>query len=191
MPRHRFSDTRDRIERTAVRLFVKQGVTDTTVRDIAKALGLSEGALYRHFTSKDDLVWQLFEQHYVAFAGQLRTLAEAQPTTRDKLAAMIRGFCRAHDEDPERFHFLLFVQHGQLHRLPGNALTPVLAVRAVIDTGITRGELPVQSADLATALVLGIVLQPMQFAAYGRLSRDMTSLAERLVKAAWAAVTTV
>ena len=191
MPRHRFSDTRDRIERTAVRLFVKQGVTDTTVRDIAKALGLSEGALYRHFTSKDDLVWQLFEQHYVAFAAQLRTLAEAQPTTRDKLAAMIRGFCRAHDEDPERFHFLLFVQHGQLHRLPGNALTPVLAVRAVIDTGITRGELPAQSADLATALVLGIVLQPMQFAAYGRLSRDMTSLAERLVTAAWAAVTTV
>ena len=109
---------------------------------------------------------------------------------REKLAAMIRGFCRAHDENPERFHFLLFVQHGQLHRLPNDALTPVLAVRAVIDEGITRHELPAQSADLATALVMGIVLQPMQFAAYGRLPHEMTSLAERLMKAAWAAVAT-
>ena len=49
MPRHRFADTRDRIEQAAVRLFVEKGVAETTVRDIARAVGLSEGALYRHF----------------------------------------------------------------------------------------------------------------------------------------------
>jgi AcrR family transcriptional regulator len=189
MPRHRFPDTRARIEQAAIHLFVEKGVTDTTVRDIAGALGLSEGALYRHFASKDDLVWQIFERRYVDFAGELQTLAAAAPTTREKLAAMIRGLCRAHDDNPELFHFLLFVQHGQLSKLEHDTPTPVDAVRAVLAEGIASGTLPPQSADVATALVFGIVLQPMQFAAYGRLPSAMSSLSDRLVRAAWAAVT--
>jgi len=191
MPRHRFTDTRDRIEHAAIALFVEKGVTDTTVRDIARALDMSEGALYRHFSSKEELVWQLFERHYVAFATELRTLADSVPTTRDKLAVMIRGFCRAHDDNPARFHFLLFVQHGQLSKLRKGTLTPVDAVRAVVSDGIAAGEIPAQPADLATALVFGVVLQPMQFAAYGRLPSTMTSISEHLVHAAWAAVTAV
>jgi AcrR family transcriptional regulator len=188
MPRHRFTDTRDRIEKAAIRLFVEKGVTETSVRDIARAVGISEGALYRHFVSKDALVWAIFERHYVAFAGRLDALAEAETTARGKLAAMIRGFCHAHDEDPTLFRFLLFVQHGQLSRLAPGTPTPVDAVRAVIEYGIASKEIPDQPADVATALVFGIVLQPVTFAAYGRLPSTMSSMSERLVTAAWAAV---
>ena len=191
MPRHRFTDTRQRIEAAAIHLFVQKGVAETTIRDIARAVDISEGALYRHFVSKDELVRQLFERHYVEFAGSLRSLAEPETTARGKLAAMIRGFCRAHDDNPELFRFLLFVQHGQLARLSAETPTPVSAVRSVIGTAIASGELPAQPADLATALVFGIVLQPVQFAAYGSLPSDMGSLGDRLIAAAWAAVTTV
>ena len=133
MPRHRFTDTRDRIERAAIRLFVEKGVTETSVRDIARAVDISEGALYRHFVSKDELVWAVFERHYVEFAGRLDALAKAETTARRKLAAMIRGFCHAHDEDPTLFRFLLFVQHGQLSKLAPGTPTPVDAVRAVLE----------------------------------------------------------
>src|SRR5688572_14816363 len=105
MPRHRFTDTRQRIEDAATRLFV--------VRDITRAVGISEGALYRHFESKDDLVWQTFEQNYTSFALELQSLAARETGARQKVAAMIRGFCRAHDNNPTRFNFLVFVQHGQ------------------------------------------------------------------------------
>jgi AcrR family transcriptional regulator len=151
---------------------------------------MSEGALYRHFVGKDELVWQVFERHYVEFAGQLEALAAAETTVRAKLAAMIRGFCRAFDEDPLLYRFLLFVQHGQLNKLAPGSPTPVDAVRAVLAEGIATGELPAQPPDLATALVFGIVLQPVTFAAYGRLSSSLTSMCDRLVAAAWAAVTT-
>ncbi|HYS24483.1 MAG TPA: TetR/AcrR family transcriptional regulator [Vicinamibacterales bacterium] len=191
MPRHRFTNTRDRIETAAVQLFVEKGVADTTVRDIAGALEMSEGALYRHFPSKEQLVWQVFERHYIEFAGRLLKLAESESGTREKLAAMIAGFCRAYDENPRLFRFLLFVQHDQLGKLAADAPTPVEAVRMVIARGIASGELPAQDADLATSLVFGVVLQPVQFAAYGRLPSDMGSMRERLVAAAWAAVTTV
>ena len=77
MPRHRFTDTRDRIETAAIDLFVEKGVAETTVRDIARAVDISEGALYRHFVGKEELVWQLFERHYLAFADRLQALADS------------------------------------------------------------------------------------------------------------------
>src|SRR5262245_41909444 len=117
MPRHRQSGTRDRIGRAAIRLFVDQGVRETSVRDIARAADLSEGALYRHCVSKDELVWSLFERHYIAFARELQAVSGQEASTRAKVAAMIQQFCRAHDENPTLFRFLLFVQHGQLAKL--------------------------------------------------------------------------
>ena len=191
MPRHRFTDTRDRIERAAIRLFVDKGVTETSVRDIARAVDISEGALYRHFVSKEQLVWAVFERHYVAFAARLDALAQAETTARGQLAAMIRGFCQAHDDDPTLFRFLLFVQHGQLSKLAPGTPNPVDAVRTVVERGIAAKEIPDQPADVATALVFGIVLQPVTFAAYGRLPSTMGPMSERLVTAAWAAVKSV
>jgi AcrR family transcriptional regulator len=191
MPRHRFTDTRDRIEKAAIRLFVEKGVTETSVRDIARAVDISEGALYRHFVSKDELVWAVFERHYVEFAGRLEALADSETTARGKLAAMIRGFCHAHDENPTLFRFLLFVQHGQLSKLTPGTPTPVDAVRTVLERGIASNEIPDQHPDVATALVFGIVLQPVTFAAYGRLPSSMGSMSDRLVTAAWAAVKSV
>jgi AcrR family transcriptional regulator len=189
MPRHRFTDTRDRIEKAAVGLFVEKGVAETSVRDIARAVDISEGALYRHFVSKDELVWAAFERHYVEFAGRLDALAQAETTANARLAAMIRGFCHAHDEDPTLFRFLLFVQHGQLNKLARGTPNPVDAVRTVLERGIASREIPDQDPDLATALVFGIVLQPVTFAAYGRLPSTMSAMSDRLVAAAWAAVT--
>jgi AcrR family transcriptional regulator len=191
MPRHRFTDTRDRIEQAAVRLFVEKGVAETTVKDIARAVGLSEGALYRHFESKDELVWKAFERHYVAFAATLGALAQGEPTARGKIAAMIRGFCRAHDDNPTLFKFLLFVQHGQLAKLEPGTPTPVEVIRHVLERAIASREIPAQRPDLATALVFGVVLQPVTFAAYGRLPLNLGSMCERLVAAAWAAITAV
>jgi hypothetical protein len=41
----------------------KASAAPSTTSPTGRAL---RGALYRHFASKDDLVWQVFEKHYVA-----------------------------------------------------------------------------------------------------------------------------
>ena len=84
MPRHRFTNTRQRIEEAATKLFVARGITETSVRDITREVGISEGALYRHFESKEDLVWQTFEQNYTQFARELAALAASAPTAADR-----------------------------------------------------------------------------------------------------------
>ena len=40
-------DTKERIKAAALRLFVDKGVAETSIRDIALAVGFSDGALYR------------------------------------------------------------------------------------------------------------------------------------------------
>ena len=191
MPRHRFTDTRQRIEEAATKLFVARGITETSVRDITREVGISEGALYRHFESKDDLVWQTFEANYTSFARELEALAARESGARQKIGAMIRGFCRAHDDNPTLFNFLVFVQHGQLSKLAADAPTPVTVMRAVIVRAMQDGDIPAQDPDLATALVLGAVLQPATFAAYGRIALKLAPVSDRLVSAAWAALNAV
>ncbi|HSK41787.1 MAG TPA: helix-turn-helix domain-containing protein, partial [Arenibaculum sp.] len=49
-----------RIERAALEVFVRAGVDAATTRAIAAQAGCSEGALYRHWKSKDELALSLF-----------------------------------------------------------------------------------------------------------------------------------
>lgn len=63
--------TKDLIAKTALRLFVERGITETTIRDIAQAAGIAEGALYLHYASKEDLAWDLFSKNFTAFTLEL------------------------------------------------------------------------------------------------------------------------
>ena len=72
--------TKELISRTALKLFVTKGITETTVRDISQAAGIAEGTLYRHFESKEQLAWELFSENYLAFARELDRLQEDYDT---------------------------------------------------------------------------------------------------------------
>ena len=56
--------TRQHILDVALRLFSQQGVSSTSLVDIAKAAGVTRGAIYWHFKDKSDLfgeIWELSE----------------------------------------------------------------------------------------------------------------------------------
>ena len=163
--------TRGRIEAAALRLFVEQGVDATGIRDIAQAVGLSDGALYRHFRSKDELVWRLFRDGFTALAAELERLAVTERRAINRIEAMVRGFCALYDADSLLFRFLLLVQHGQLARVKPGMANPVESVRAVVAGGMKRGEIAPGDPDLATAMVMGLILQTATFKVYGRHHR--------------------
>ena len=177
--------TKAKIETSAPKLFAERGVDQTTTRDIAAGAGISEGAIYRHFESKDAMVHELFSANYLRLAGEIDELQGRETGLRRKLAAMVRAFCLLFEEDPDMFRFLLLVQHGELQKMPPDVRTPVRVVRSVIEDAIQRGEIPVQDPDVANALVFGTVLQPALFKVYGQIDQPMTALAGRLSEACW------
>ncbi|MGF1631004.1 MAG: TetR/AcrR family transcriptional regulator [Kiloniellaceae bacterium] len=180
--------TQEKIEQETLALFADKGVDRTTIGDIARAAGIAEGTIYRHFASKEELVWQLFSRNYLQLAGRLDALQAARKGLRAKLAAMVGMFCSLYEHDPDMFRFLLLVQHGQLDRITGDMQTPVKVLKAVVEAAIARGEIPLQDAEVATAMVLGMVLQVAVFRIYGRLTRPLDDFAERLTEGCWRAL---
>jgi AcrR family transcriptional regulator len=57
------AETRERLLRAAAHAFQSQGFEGTRVADIAAAAGVSNGALYSHFTSKAELLAEALRDH--------------------------------------------------------------------------------------------------------------------------------
>ena len=49
-------DTMNRIVSTAVELFRKNGVENTTMEEIAETVNIAKGTLYNHFSSKEEII---------------------------------------------------------------------------------------------------------------------------------------
>lgn len=60
--------TRAAILRTATRLFLQKGFAQTSTRDIAKEIGITQPALYHHFSDKE----VLFLNVMTNFSGRVR-----------------------------------------------------------------------------------------------------------------------
>ncbi|MEW9553085.1 TetR/AcrR family transcriptional regulator [Nonomuraea sp. NPDC050783] len=54
-------DTKARIQEVARELFVRQGVQNTSLRQISERLGITKPALYYHFASREDLVRSILQ----------------------------------------------------------------------------------------------------------------------------------
>ncbi len=180
--------TQEKIERVSLALFAEKGVDRTTIGDIARAAGIAEGTIYRHYPSKEELVWRLFSRNYLRLARELDALQAGRRGIEEKLKAMVGIFCTLYEHNPEMFRFLLLVQHGQLERVTDDMQTPVKVVKAVIEAAIADGEIPAQDAEVATAMVLGMVLQVAVFKVYGRIAAPLGDFAERLAEGCWRAL---
>ncbi len=63
LPRQRARETRTKILDAARRLFGDRGFGQATIEDIAGAAGVSNGALYHHFASKEELFKAILTDH--------------------------------------------------------------------------------------------------------------------------------
>jgi AcrR family transcriptional regulator len=85
------------IAQAAFDLFARQGFNVTTVRDIMHACGLTQGALYNHFSSKDQLLATLIIQTQSDLERELdAAVAKAGPDVVDQLFAYVRCYALRH-----------------------------------------------------------------------------------------------
>ena len=85
------TSVQSRIADAAIDLFYARGAAATTVRDITSACGLTPGALYNHYASKDQLLYVLVRDVHLVVDEQLvAVLAEAGDQPGCQLAAGVR-----------------------------------------------------------------------------------------------------
>ena len=66
------SDTRENILLTALHLFAKNGYEAVSVNDIASEIGITKGALYKHYRNKRDIFDRIVERMYQLDAQRSR-----------------------------------------------------------------------------------------------------------------------
>ncbi|WP_035939985.1 TetR/AcrR family transcriptional regulator [Knoellia aerolata] len=157
-------DSGDTTGATAVRLmmaaadaFADRGFHATTTRDIASRAGLSPAGVYVHFTSKEDLLFELSRRGHQTARDQLVAAAAAADSPTEALRSLIAGFSRWHAEHHQLGRI---VQYEFRHLTPQHRDT-VLALRKEIDAvvrdvlvrGVAEGEFEVDDVP-ATALAL-------------------------------------
>lgn len=81
----RWQETHNRILSSAERLFASKGFNGTSMNDIVSESGLSKGAIYSHFESKERLFLSLWERQTTIGIEQLRQMFSPEDTAVDKL----------------------------------------------------------------------------------------------------------
>ena len=85
------------IRTAAFRQFAERGYPVVTVRDIMKACGLTQGALYNHFRSKDELLHDIIASTQAELERVCKqAIAEAGDDPRARLAAFVRAYVMRH-----------------------------------------------------------------------------------------------
>lgn len=179
-------ETKSRLERAALTLFVARGVAETTTKEIAMAASVAEGTIYRYFPSKEQLALDLFLRHH---QGLAEALAEAQRPAkglRTKIEAIVRCYCEWADRDWTLFAYHLLNQHSFLIQVPDDMANPVTVVRDVISQAMKAGEIPRRNVDLVAASAIGVVMQAATYKVYGRFTGDLTDHVRFFADAAWA-----
>lgn len=147
------------IERAALELFVEKGIDGTSIRDIAVRAEVTEGALYRHHKSKHELVRALFFVNYEYMAEMIAGLRSETTSFREIIPKLVHTFYELYDQDPYVFNFIMAVRHNLLEELRNDGKNPVDLIREIVRNACSNGEITVKCQEMATQMMLGIVLQ--------------------------------
>lgn len=101
------TEKRDYILECARRVFANRGVTGATMQEIAAAAGVSKGALYLLFESKDALYYQLVATVIDELVVCMRQAASIGGTGLERTRGLLLAYARYYAEDVTRFRLAL------------------------------------------------------------------------------------
>lgn len=187
-----------RLLRAAGDLFYEQGAVATTVRQITGACGLSPGALYNHFSSKEELLYMLVRAGHRRLEGEVAAAQSAvagDPVA--ELSAIVAVYVRTHVRGRKGAR----VANREYPHLTGERLRDIVAIRrrlrdrvaGVLTDGSAQGVFRIAGGDdrsstlIAASAVLDLCvhcgewLRPDGPLALDELERRFVAMCLRLV----------
>jgi AcrR family transcriptional regulator len=167
MPQHRSEETRGRILDAAVRKFAIAGYDSASVDDICAEAGVSKGAFYHHFPTKQAIFLALMQGWLgMIDMGMEAVRAESVPQTLIKMTDLLPGvFAAAEDRLPMFLEF--WMQASRDETVWKAMIDPYRHYHEhfarLVEDGIAEGSLkptdPQVAAQVILSLAVGLVLQ--------------------------------
>lgn len=155
--------TRDQILDAAVEVLRRHGLEKTAVVDVARALGMSHGSIYRHFKSKEALFDAVAERWLHAVSTPLAVIVESRRAPEARLRLWFETLVKVKRkkvlEDPELFavyHAVAGAAHAVVRRHVAELRKQVAAIVA---DGAAKGEFKVVQAEVAAVVLFDSTLR--------------------------------
>ncbi|MDX3075060.1 TetR/AcrR family transcriptional regulator [Streptomyces sp. NPDC088354] len=155
-------DAARRLVIAAVEAFAERGYHATTTRDIAGRAGMSPAALYIHYKTKEELLYQISVVGHRLSLGLLQDAAGGEGSPAGRLADAVRAFVRWHAEH----HTTGRVVQYELGALGPEHYTEIVelrrqseaAVRSILRDGVRTGEFDVPDVSGTTVALLSLCI---------------------------------
>ncbi|WP_243063673.1 TetR/AcrR family transcriptional regulator [Humibacter sp. RRB41] len=149
--------SRERVLDAAADALANAGADSISLRAIARSLGVVSSAIYRHYSSRDELLTDLIVQTHASL-GEHVTRAEASVAssdTRERFAVIVRSTRAWAGQNPHRYA-LIYGTPVPGYRAPQSILEPAAVVgsliaRVIADAAASGGTLPADPARDAAA----------------------------------------
>jgi AcrR family transcriptional regulator len=158
--------TRLRILEAAAAAFAKHGYDGLSLNELIRQSGLTKGAFYFHFPSRDELALAAFRHKQQLLVAQIAEGVDEQAPPLERLEALLRERARLLERDPTLFAVVrlgieLTLRHGAGSEYASFSELPLELFERIVSDGQSRGEFrpeldPRRTAETIFAGILGI-----------------------------------
>ena len=180
--------TRERLVRAALELFTTQGYHESTTPQVASRAGVAEGTIYRHFSSKEQLLNEIYRGAVHLFTQVVKDVP-GQVSCRERMAEIARRWSDVAHSDPPLVK-LVFVAppHSLLDEKSHDVHEAMrLELERVVASGKSSGEIRPGPAYLWTDVWLQLVRLMLERIANQQWAADH-SAPRQVVDSAWDAI---
>jgi AcrR family transcriptional regulator len=154
------TSTRRHIVETAATVFADVGYDKARMSDLVAATGMTKGAVYFHFDSKESLAVAVLEAKHQAWISDVERRLADTPPGRARLVALLPAMLALHHEDPSTWAISKLNRNlTELPSMHGSAATLMQRwidlIAGLIRDAQQSGECPdhIDPATVATVLI--------------------------------------
>jgi AcrR family transcriptional regulator len=176
--------TREALLSRCLRLFAERGFSSTSVDDIASAAGVTKGAMYWHFASKDELFHAILDRIRERWLAVVHVPVSARSSPAAQLEHLFDAYAEFFRESPDVCLFLQQVLLDRQNRASAAQVARVFTstarfIAGILDEGKARGVMRADVGSLTTAhMIVGMLAGASQQACATRARTLQQLLAE-------------
>ncbi len=179
--------TLEAIRKAGLRLIFEHGYEAMSLRQLASEVGIQVGSLYNHISTKQELLFELVQDHMNELLRQLDSALEKKDGPTERLRAFVAFHVGYHMTRKRE----VFIANSELRSLDSKNYQAVVALRSayegrlsdILSHGVARGVFEVVDVQVATFAILSLLTGICNwYRPGGRLTREAIIAAhEKLV----------
>lgn len=150
--KYHHGNLRDVLLEAAEGILKTKGIEDLSLRNLAKATGVTQAAPYSHFRDKDELLAAVAERGFQRLALQMAEQATGTITTQARLEKLVTAYIRFACDNSPLFRLMFGAPLADLKRFPTLAMTAGKSY-ALISTALAQRVAPAVETSFLTVTV--------------------------------------